>query len=197
MAISFDLSVFPVVMPHTPLPGEADHTTRGRSICEAAAAALQLPAGLALDDHENYATTSACGAGVDSPVVEYRLRVLGVANGQNAKKNVEYLGVSYVALDAAGKVVGFSGDLHAMEGGNAYWRAVNAGAEPPKPKKRPRDCGLLTFVRGPGRAPMAITPELRALIAKVAPPDPSIEGALKKPAAKQASAKSKKRAKKK
>lgn len=170
MAISFDLSIFPSAVPHQPRAGEADHETRGRCLCEAAAAALQLPEGLALDDRANYANPSSCSAGVDSPVVEYRLRVLGVANGQNAKKNVEYLGVSYVALDAAGKVVGYSGDLHALEGGNAYWRAVNAGAEPPKPKKRPKDCGLLTFVSGAERTPLAITPELRALIAKVAPP---------------------------
>lgn len=170
MAISFDLSVFPVVVPYKPLPGEADHMARGRILCEAAASALDLPKGVTLDARANYATTSACGAGVDSPAVEYRLRVLGVANGLNAKKNLEYLGVSYVALDAAGKVVCFSGDLHAEDGGNAYWRAVNAGAEPPKPKKRPKDCGLLTFVSGPERTPMAITPELRALIEKVAPP---------------------------
>jgi hypothetical protein len=170
MAISFDLSVFPVVVPYKPLPGEADHMARGRTVSEAVAAALKLPKGVALDDMENYANISCCSSGLDNPPVEFRLRVLGVANGQNAKKHLEYVGVSYVALDAAGKVVSFSGDLHAMEGGNAYWRAVNAGAEPPKPKKRPKDCGLLTFVSGPERTPMAITPELRALIEKVAPP---------------------------
>lgn len=189
MAISFDLSVFPVVVPHKPLPGEADHTTRGRIVSEAAASALQLPAGLALDDHANYASTSYCSSGLDKPVVEYRLRVLGVANGLNAKKHLEYLGVSYVTLDAEGKVVGYSGDLHAEDGGNAYWRAVNAGAEPPKPKKRPKDCGRLTFVSGAERKPMAITPELRALIAKAAPaqPEEAPKAAKpKKPAAKKA-----------
>lgn len=162
--MAFDLSPFPVVLPNKALPGEADHTTRARLVCEGAAQALQLKAPLALDAFKNYASTSYCGTGENGPEAEYRVRVLGIGNGLNAKKNIEYLAVSFLALDAQGNVVGWSEDLHKLEGGREFWRAVNKGLEPPKAKKSAKDCALLTFVTGPERTPVTVTPELRALV---------------------------------
>lgn len=172
MSIRFDLSAFPLVMAYRPRDGEASHMTRARTLCEAAASGLDLPTGVSLDEFENYATGRFCCLGDDEPA-EYRVRLVGVVNGQNAKKSKEYLGVSYVALDAAGKVVGWSEDLHAMGrndhgGARAYWTAVNAGQDPPKPKTRAQDCGLLTFVEGEGDdlTVLPLTADLRARVAR-------------------------------
>ncbi len=172
MSIRFDLSRFPAVVPYRPLPDEASHMTRARTFCEAAASLVELPPGVGLDEFEGYATGRFCALGDVEPA-EIRLRVVGIANGQNAKKNREYLGISYVALDAAGKVVGWSEDHHSMgrndhERARAYWTAVNADADPPKPKARAQDCGLLSFVEGEGDdvRGTAITPEIRAAVAR-------------------------------
>ncbi len=172
MAIRFDLSPYPAVVPYRPLPDEAPHMTRARTLCEAAASLVELPPGVGLDEFEGYATGRFCALGDVEPA-EIRLRVVGIANGQNAKKNREYLGISYVALDAAGKVVGWSEDHHAMgrndhASARAYWTAVNADAAPPKPKTRAQDCGILSFVEGEGDdvAVTAITPEIRAAVAR-------------------------------
>lgn len=182
MPIRFDLSPFPAIVPYRPLPDEASHMTRARTLCEAAASLVQLPQGVGLDEFEGYATGRFCALGDVEPA-EFRLRVVGIVNGQNAKKNREYLGVSYVALDAAGKVVGWSEDLHAMgrndhESARAYWTAVNADADPPKPKTRAQDCGMLSFVEGEGEevAVTAITPEIRAAVDRAVdamPPRPA------------------------
>lgn len=193
---TFDFSHFPIVVPHQPLPDEADHSTRSRILCEAVAGALKLPAPLALDADESYATTSYCGTGNDGPVAEYCIRVLGFAFGKNAKKNTEYLGVSFLTRDAKGNVVGWSEDLHRLEGGREYWKAVNTGAEPPKAKKSAKDCALLTFVKvsGEERTATPITPAIRALVAKVAPPAETAEEVKKtekKPAKKPAAKKKK------
>ncbi len=135
MAIRFDLSPFPAIVPYRPLPDEAPHMTRARTLCEAAASLVRLPKGVGLDEFEGYATGRFCALGDVEPA-EIRLRVVGIVNGQNAKKfNLEYLGVSYVALDAAGKVVGWSENHHAMgrndhASARAFWTAVNADAAP-------------------------------------------------------------------
>lgn len=191
MSIRFDLSLFPVVMPYCPQPGEAPHMTRARTLCDAAASVLQLPPGVALDEFEGYATGRYCALG-DLEPAEIRLRVVGIVNGQNAKKNREYLGISYVALDAAGKVVGWSEDVHAMgrndhQSARTYWTAVNAGEDPPKPKRRAEDCGRLSFVEGEGdNLTMApITPTIRALVARAVEAMPAQPAAPpKKPKAK-------------
>ena len=54
------------------------------------------------------------------------------------------------------------------ERARAYWTAVNADADPPKPKARAQDCGLLSFVEGEGDdvRGTAITPEIRAAVAR-------------------------------
>ena len=180
MSIRFDLSPFPVVIPYLPRPEEAPHMTRARTLCEAAASVVPLPPGVALDEFEGYATGRYCALDEVDPT-EIRLRVVGIVNGQNAKKNREYLGVSYVALDAGGKVVGWSEDHHAMgrndhAGARAYWAAVNADADPPKPKTRAQDCGLLSFVEGEGdaRTVAAITPAIRAAVAGAVEAMPSL-----------------------
>lgn len=172
MPIRFDLTAFPLVMPYRPRDGEASHMTRARTLCEAAASGLDLPPGVALDEYENYANGRYCCLGDDAPA-EYRVRLVGIVNGQNAKKNKEYLGVSYVALDAAGKVLGWSEDLHAMgrndhASARAYWTAVNAGQDPPKPKASAKDCARLTFVEGEGDdlTVLPVTPDLRARVAR-------------------------------
>lgn len=190
MSIRFDLSLFPVVMPYRPLPGEAPHMTRARTLCDAAASVLSLPPGVSLDEFEGYATGRYCALG-DLEPAEVRLRVVGIVNGQNAKKNREYLGISYVALDAAGKVVGWSEDLHAMgrndhQSARAYWTAVNAGEDPPKPKKRADDCGRLSFVEGEGDdlTVTAITPAIRALVARAVAAMPAAPAATTAPAKK-------------
>jgi hypothetical protein len=186
---TFDFSHFPIVVPHQPLPDEADHTTRSRILCEAVAGALKLPATLALDANESYATTSYCGTGNDGPVAEYCIRVLGFGFGKNAKKNTEYLAVSFLTRDAQGNVVGWSEDLHRLEGGREFWKAVNTGAALPKSKKSAKDCALLPFVKvaGDERPATPITAAIRALVAKVAPPSETaeeVEKVEKKPAAK-------------
>lgn len=165
---SVDLQSFPILAKHVRLdPREGDHTIRGRAICEAVGAALGLPAPLALDQNESYATLSYCGVS-NGAAVEYRIRVLGFAFGAGSHKATEYLAISFVGLNAAGEVVGWSEDVQKSTGTKAYWEAVNAGKPPPPPKKGSlRDCALLTFVSE--RAPIEITPAIRALVAELAP----------------------------
>lgn len=178
MTISFDLSPFSIVARYLPLDDEPSHMTLERVLCEAVAGALHLPAPLTLDAHAKYATTSYCGTASEDPIVELRIRVLGFAFGQGSKKTTEYLGVSFVTLDAQGKVVGWSEDLHKINDSGAgtnsgdYWRAVNANKVPPKPKARAKDCALLTFVtvKGEEKSVAPITDAIRALVAEVAPP---------------------------
>lgn len=127
---------------------------------------------LAVDANANYATTACCCFGSDAPPVSIRMRVLGIRPGKNAKKKFEYLGVSFVALDAAGRVVLWSEDLFAFTDGGpsarAYWAAVDAGRElPPKAKHRAADCALLSFVtvKEGVRTYAPVDAELRAMVA--------------------------------
>lgn len=176
MASSFDLGSLPIARSLPASRGNVHHEDLARALCEGAAEALQLPAGLALGARANYACTSCCSLSSDRAPVSIRMRVLGIRPGKNAKKKFDYLGVSFVALDAAGGVVLWSEDLHAMtdSGPSAreYWEAVNAGREPPKPKRRAADCALLSFVTVDGgrRVLAPITEEIRALVDRVAPP---------------------------
>lgn len=170
MASSFDLASLPIVLPLG--RGGAQHEVLQRALCAGAEAFLRLPAGLALDAHANYATTACCSLGSDAPPTSIRMRVLGIRPGKNAKKAIEYLGVSFVALDAAGRVVLWSEDLFAFtdSGPSArdYWAAVDAGRElPPKAKRRSADCALLSFVtvRDGARTYAPVDGELRALVA--------------------------------
>jgi hypothetical protein len=163
-----DLSAFAIRALHTPRPAEPDHVARNRVICEAVAAALGLPAGLTLDAAVNYATLSYGGGAAATSAVEYRVRVLGFAFGKGAKKHLEYLGVSLVGLGRDGAIVGWSEDIQAIGDGQREWRAEQQGLAPPPPRSNPRDCGLLCFVSG--QTPAPLTDEVRALVARHAPP---------------------------
>ncbi|MFO0625176.1 MAG: hypothetical protein U0325_06115 [Polyangiales bacterium] len=172
MATTFDLASLPIALPLDRVRGEPDHAVLQRALCAGAEGLLRLPAGLAVDAAANYATTACCGLGSDAPAVSIRMRVLGIRPGKNAKKKFEYLGVSFVGLDAAGRVVLWSEDLFAFTDGGPsardYWAAVDAGRElPPKAKRRAADCALLSFVtvKDGVRTYTPINGELHALVA--------------------------------
>jgi hypothetical protein len=190
-APTVDLSSFSIRAPYAVLPGEPGHETRARIICSAVGASLGLPAGIALDSHQNYATLAFCSGSFAEKPVEIRARVLGFTFGKGAKKDKEYLALSFVALDKGGVVVGWSEDIRFVGDGHREWAAQEAGLPPPPPKSNPRDCAKLSFVAGDVVTP--ITPALRALVAKVAPATAAKKvepkAAAKKPAAKKPAAK--------
>lgn len=186
-----DLSQFPVSARHVRLEAdEGNHTIRERAICQAVGAALGLPPSVSVDANENYATLNTIGGSGDTETVAYRIRVLGFGFGQGSKKEVEYLAISYVGVDASDTVVEWSEDVQRFTGTEAHWQAVSAGLPLPPPKKGAlRDAALLTFIEG-GQA-MSITSELRALVAKLAPPTEAVPPAKKsaRKAGKKAAAK--------
>lgn len=175
MAPVFSIASLPTQLPLDHAPGEAVHEALSRALCAGATAALGLPEGLSLHARENYANTACCSFGAEAPPVSVRLRVLGICPGKNAKKKFEYLGVSFVALDANGRVVLWSEDLFAHTDGGTpaseYWAAVDAGRPLPKAKRRTADCALLSFVtvKDGARTLAPITEELRALVARSCP----------------------------
>ena len=188
-----DLAAFPIIVPHVPIPDEGEHTARDLAVCRAVGAALALPSAITLDGHANYAALEICKASGTGPAVEYRVRVLGFAFGKGSKKDVEYLGVSLVCLDANKQIVAWTEDVQSFEGTPAFWAAVHAGKPPPPPKKASlKNCGLLTFVTD--EKPIAITAEIRALVSALVPagteqPADAVKKAAAKKAAKKPAAK--------
>lgn len=168
-----DLALFPIVA--TAAPGnDPTHVARSRAICQAATRALSLPAGVALDASADYATLAYC-MGADGRAEDeksYRLRINGFMPGKGKKKDREYVSMSFVALDAANQVIGWSEDLRFVGDGAAEARAAAAGKPPPAPKTSPKDCALLSIVDATG-TPTPITPAFRALVAALAPAAPA------------------------
>jgi hypothetical protein len=171
-----DLAAFPIVAPHTRLePNEGEHTIRERSVCRAVSSALGLSGPLSVDANASYASLSLCGSSSDDEPVEHRIRVLGFIFGTGRRKETEYLGVSMVSLNAKKEIIAWSEDVQKLKGTPAYWAAVHAGKPPPPPKRGSlRDAGRLTFVVD--GAPTEITPQIRELVAKLAPESPEASG---------------------
>ncbi|MFO0651588.1 MAG: hypothetical protein U0326_35530 [Polyangiales bacterium] len=112
-----DLASFPLTARHVAQDDEGSHTTRERAVCAAVTASLALP-GLAASAEPLGASLSYCATGASVEPTEYRIRINGLGPGAHAKKDVEFLTVSLVAL-AGDEVVGWSEDL-------ATRRAVDA-----------------------------------------------------------------------
>ena len=145
---------------------EAPHE-RMEAVPRAVAKALGLPAGIRL--HRRMSGASMCAVSDGGDEVEYRARVNGFMFGTGSKKANEYLSVSWVGLASDKTIVSWSEDLKAFEATPAYWKAVNAGKPPPKPKApKLSDSARFTFVDDKDE-PTAITETLRALVAKLAP----------------------------
>lgn len=104
-----DLANFPLTARHVAQDDEGSHTTRERAVCTAVTASLALP-GLAASAEPLGATLSYCATGASIEPTEYRIRINGLGPGAHAKKDVEFLSVSLVAL-AGDEVVGWSEDL--------------------------------------------------------------------------------------
>lgn len=108
-APAVDLASFPLNARHVAKDDEGSHTTRERAVCTAVTASLALP-GLAASAEPLGASLSYCATGASSEPTEYRIRINGLGPGAHAKKDVEFLSVSLVAL-AGDEVVGWSEDL--------------------------------------------------------------------------------------